>query len=113
MEPHGQANTVAARGDGANGAVERWRVLRAVYAIELPLNPEYAFSFNNRGMAWRDTGDLDHAVADFGEAIRLNPSNGVAAGLPFALLGGQSPTMETPSPNRAAKDGRGPFPAGS
>jgi tetratricopeptide (TPR) repeat protein len=32
----------------------------------------------NRGIAYKDKGDLDRAIADFGEAIRLNPKHAIA-----------------------------------
>src|ERR1700733_3327823 len=32
-----------------------------------------ALAYNNRGLAYADKGDLDHAVADYGEAIELDP----------------------------------------
>ena len=35
--------------------------------------PKYAPAYNNRGLAWRDKGDLDRAIADYNEAIRLDP----------------------------------------
>jgi tetratricopeptide (TPR) repeat protein len=34
----------------------------------------------NRAIAYRDKGDLDRAIADFTEAIRLNPQHAVALG---------------------------------
>ena len=30
-------------------------------------------AYNNRGNAWREKGDLDRAIADYNEAIRLDP----------------------------------------
>ena len=36
------------------------------------INPKYAKSFNNRGNVWKDKGDLDRAIADYNEAIRLD-----------------------------------------
>ena len=30
-------------------------------------------AFYNRGLAWRNKGDLDRAVADFDQAIKLDP----------------------------------------
>src|SRR5687767_10836069 len=32
-----------------------------------------AIAYNLRGIAYRDKGDPDRAIADFNEAIRLNP----------------------------------------
>jgi tetratricopeptide (TPR) repeat protein len=29
---------------------------------------------NSRGATWREKGDLDRAIADYTEAIRLNPN---------------------------------------
>jgi lipoprotein NlpI len=37
-----------------------------------------AIACNNRGLAYRDKGDLDRAVADFNEAIRLDPEFALA-----------------------------------
>jgi tetratricopeptide (TPR) repeat protein len=34
-----------------------------------------AFAYNNRGNAWQDKGDNDRAIADYSEAIRLDPKN--------------------------------------
>jgi tetratricopeptide (TPR) repeat protein len=32
-----------------------------------------AIAYNNRGFVWQDKGDLDRAIADYNEAIRLDP----------------------------------------
>jgi tetratricopeptide (TPR) repeat protein len=32
-----------------------------------------AIAYNNRGFVWHDKGDLDRAIADYNEAIRLDP----------------------------------------
>src|SRR5262249_28342935 len=34
---------------------------------------EAAWAFNNRGIAYKNKGDYDRAIADYDEAIRLNP----------------------------------------
>jgi tetratricopeptide (TPR) repeat protein len=39
---------------------------------------ELAKAFNERGLAWRRKGDLDLAIADYGEAIRHDPKLGDA-----------------------------------
>jgi lipoprotein NlpI len=37
-----------------------------------------AMTYSNRGVAWKDKGDSDRAVADFGEAILLSPDFAIA-----------------------------------
>src|ERR1700744_1349030 len=32
-------------------------------------------SYNNRGIAYRDKGDPDHAIADYNQTIQLDPKN--------------------------------------
>src|SRR3569833_704776 len=32
------------------------------------------FMYNNRGLAWMAKGDMDRAIADFDEAVRLDPN---------------------------------------
>ena len=41
-------------------------------------------AFNRRGLAYDSQGDLDHAIADYSEAIRLNRKFAIA----FADRGG-------------------------
>ena len=38
----------------------------------IKLDPRNAVAFNNRGLAYRNKGDSDRAIADFNEAIKLN-----------------------------------------
>ena len=38
----------------------------------------WAIALRNRGLAWKGTGDLDHAVSDFTEALSVDPSFVVA-----------------------------------
>ena len=33
----------------------------------------YADAYNNRGVVYKEKGDLDKAIADYSEAIELNP----------------------------------------
>src|SRR6478735_3680600 len=35
-------------------------------------------NYNNRGYAYRDKGDTDRAIADYNEALRLDPKNSKA-----------------------------------
>ena len=42
------------------------------------IDPGYASAFYNRGIAWRRKGDLDRAIADYDQAIKLNPRFSVA-----------------------------------
>ena len=37
------------------------------------LNPNFAAAYYNRGNAWRDKGDYDKAIADFNQALAVNP----------------------------------------
>ena len=54
-----------------NKAIERYS-----YAIEL--NPNHTHAYNNRGIAYGNTGDFDRAVEDFNTAIELNSSYAIA-----------------------------------
>src|SRR5438477_9309474 len=45
---------------------------RAIESNDLP-HPDLFFAFNNRGNAHAAKGDYDRALADYGEALRLNP----------------------------------------
>ena len=38
-----------------------------------PKGPNVSIAYHNRGSAWIDKGEYDKAIADFDEAIRLNP----------------------------------------
>ena len=49
----------------------------AEYTEEIRRNPSNAAAYNNRGLAYRErsnSGDLDRAIADFDQAIRLGPT---------------------------------------
>ena len=37
-------------------------------------DPKRAKSYNSRGNAWRAKGEVDFAIVDFNEAIRLDPN---------------------------------------
>src|ERR1700712_258445 len=50
----------------------------ADYDLTLKLDPTLADIFNARGELRRKKGDLPHALADFGAAIRLSPQHEVA-----------------------------------
>jgi tetratricopeptide (TPR) repeat protein len=38
------------------------------------LNPSYAFAYNNRGNAYYEKGDYEHAIESYDQVIRLNPN---------------------------------------
>jgi len=44
----------------------------ADYSEAIRLDRNYAFAFNNRGLAYATKGDYDRAIPDYNEAIRLN-----------------------------------------
>ena len=54
-----------------NKAIEHYS-----HAIELNLNHTHAY--NNRGIAYENTGDFDRAIEDFNTAIGLNPNYAIA-----------------------------------
>jgi len=39
------------------------------------LDPKYTLAYYNRALVWRDKGELDRAVADYTEAIKLDASD--------------------------------------
>ena len=43
------------------------------YSHAIDLNPDFADAYNNRGIAYADTGDFAAAVADYNTAIDLDP----------------------------------------
>src|SRR3989338_687728 len=45
-----------------------------VYLRNLTRQETMALVYNNRGIAWRRKGNLDNAIADFNNSIRLNPN---------------------------------------
>ena len=45
----------------------------AYFSYAIKANPRNPFAFLMRGVARRESGDLDHAMADFDEALRLDP----------------------------------------
>jgi len=57
------------RGFNAAGPDERLRC----FSEAIRLKPDHAPSFNNRGVARKQKGDLEGALQDYNEAIRLTP----------------------------------------
>jgi tetratricopeptide (TPR) repeat protein len=45
----------------------------ADYDTSIKLDPKYATAYYNRGNSRRAAGDRDGAVADFQQALKLNP----------------------------------------
>jgi tetratricopeptide (TPR) repeat protein len=44
----------------------------------ISVNPKFAGAYNNRGVAYAAKGDYERAIADYDQAIRLDPANGPA-----------------------------------
>ncbi len=66
-------------GDRQKGWVQRSQVVTldeapAYYAGLINSGQNKAWAYNLRGCAWREKGDLDQALADFGAALQLQPS---------------------------------------
>jgi tetratricopeptide (TPR) repeat protein len=69
---------VAWADDPYNEATQLLNVGKAREAIPyfdraIRLNPRDAEAYTNRGIAWREKGDLSRAIADLDNAIKLNP----------------------------------------
>src|SRR5215831_12483495 len=54
------------------GRPDHSAVERSMKSIRL--DPKFALAYNNRGVAYKNKGELDRAIADYDEAIRLNPN---------------------------------------
>jgi tetratricopeptide (TPR) repeat protein len=66
-------------GDSRKGWIQRSQVVTldeapAYYTGLINSGQRKAWAFNLRGCTWREKGNLDSAIADFGEALRLQPS---------------------------------------
>jgi tetratricopeptide (TPR) repeat protein len=44
------------------------------YNATLRLDPNYAFAYYNRGIAYYDKGMYDRAIEDYNAALRINPN---------------------------------------
>jgi tetratricopeptide (TPR) repeat protein len=54
------------------------------------LDQQWAAAYLTRAHVWQKTGDLDRAIADYSEALRLNPANDTAfvnRGWAYSLMG--------------------------
>jgi WD40 repeat protein len=66
------------------------------------VNPKYAVTYFRRGNSRLETGDLDRAIADYSEAIRLDPRFATADA---AVLTKLRPSTSTPSPTLTRRSG--------
>ncbi|WP_445490748.1 hypothetical protein [Rhodopseudomonas sp. RCAM05734] len=89
--------------------VRRDEIDRAIgdYDAVLRFDPTLADTFNSRGELWRRKGDRQHALADFGAAIKLNSqheaarANYKALALELEKIGAQRAVAGKPSFNCA------------
>jgi len=44
-----------------------------LYSRAIALDPDFSTAYNNRGLAYYDKGDYDRAIADYDQAIQLEP----------------------------------------
>jgi tetratricopeptide (TPR) repeat protein len=49
-----------------------------LYGKAIELDPNYVIAFNNRGVAYKQKGAYDRAIADYDRAIKLHPKNTAA-----------------------------------
>jgi tetratricopeptide (TPR) repeat protein len=61
-------------GSGGVSTDDQIAACTAVIGSGIPNDQELAALFNYRGVAYKAKGDLDHAIADYTEAIRRDPS---------------------------------------
>ncbi len=60
------------------------------YTCSIDLDPDYALTYNNRGIAYNDLGDYERAIDDYNQAIGLDPEFAFAyknRGNAYAYLG--------------------------
>ena len=67
------------------------------YDEVIRLIPGYADAYNNRGITYRDLGQIERAISDCGEAIRLNRQYALAyvnRALAYTTLGRDSEAQQ-------------------
>ena len=66
------------QGEDAATAEQRISGCSAVIRAGRDRGEQLAEAFNNRGLAYRIKGDLDRAIQDYGQAIKIHPKSAVA-----------------------------------
>ena len=70
-----------------NRAIADFNQAIAALTWEIGLDPYNAFIYYNRGLAYSKKGDYDQAIADYTQAIKLNPNYVEARGIMYSNKG--------------------------
>ena len=71
----------------------------ADYTRAIELNPDDTSAYNDRGIAYADSGDLYHAILDFSKVIELDPDYAMAynnRGISYRASGAFQPDLSPP-----------------
>ena len=78
--PESVQETVRTHLDHGRACLDKGKYDDAIadYDKAIALNPNHAYAYNNRAVAYGIKGDLDRAIADLDKAIALNPNDATA-----------------------------------